>query len=597
MPSAETARFGPRAAPGSGVLARLARDLAAACADPAAVAGVEAVVPRRVADFRAVAGPGDGEALLAALRAAPWVRRCVSVPPHGYFDADPAHLDRVLRDELSPERAYGCLPGELAGRDVALAWCSPNANKPLHVGHARNLFLGIALANLLSASEARVFRSLCLSDYGIHVFKAAAQYLRTGDGATPESAGVKGDHFVGAFYAAYGTGDVVPGGVELSAEALSRLWMEGQPAAVELTRRLAAWAEAGFRETFAAWGARFDHWFRETEEQAFIDRFVPEQAARGAIVRDGEGRQVVEMDDAPPVPLLRSDGSTLYMSHMVAAILQRSEFLGPRADVLMSLTAQEQIPAFAQLARVLRRFGVAERVDVRHLWHGMVTVGGEKVSSREGAAATLDGVYSDLCAEYARRGLGELAPACARGALRLYLLGRPARKPLEFSLEACIATGGGLVMAIARTLQLTARWPVAAIPGHAGPRAAGDGPLSGAAGPPLSRARQAAMAEWRMKLAGFPVAVERAGREADPSHLVRWLAETCGGYLALARPGGDGAIPAEVAGLHLPLRRTVDQALRLLGAREVEFEMLPLGRDAAPGRGRVPAPALAEAGA
>ncbi|HEU0301463.1 MAG TPA: arginine--tRNA ligase, partial [Longimicrobium sp.] len=323
------------------------------------------------------------------------------------------------------------------------------------------------------------------------------------------------------------------------------------------------------------------HWFRETEEQRYIDAFVEEQAARGALAADAEGRRVVELEGGP-VPLLRSDGSTLYMSHMVAAILQRAEFLGPRADVLMSLTGQEQIPAFAQLGEILRRFGYADRVEVRHAWHGLVTEGGEKMASRDGAAPTLDGVYAALCDEVAARVPAALAPAFARGALRLYLLGRPARRPLDFSLVRCAAEGGAMVADVARTLRATAE---------------GEGREEAEDGPP-PRALPQALGEWRMRLAAYPAVVDRATRELDPALLVRWLADVCGGFCALHRAlrGADGAVPAELGRLHLPLRRTVDHALGLLDAREVEYEMLPVERGAAPARrARAAAPAGAAA--
>ena len=494
---------------------------------------VEAVTPRRIGSFRVeLAAPAA-----CALEAAPWVGSCVPVPPNLYLDLTPERLTELVHEELTPERCLGYRANsEFKGRTVNLAFCSPNANKPLHLGHGRNMVLGAAIANLLEVGGAHVLRSCCISDYGVHIAKAVAAYLRWGDHSTPASTGEKPDHFVGRFYAAYAADPALAHG-PISAPALVREWLRGSEEVRELTRRVAGWAETGFDQTFEEWRIRFDHRFHETEEQAYIDQFLARQVQEGKVHRDGEGRLVVPAgQDRAVVPLTRSDSSPLYMSHMVAAILQRLDQFGPGVEVLMALTADEQRVPFRQLASVLAAFGYGEHVEIRHLTHGLVRARGRSLSSRDGTDLTLDQVVDEIA-----RSVGGVASTSARvrgrAVLALHLLARSSDKPLDYSQAECVRAGNRLFLDIGNTLRLSRPQPVAE---------------------PQRSDSTARSDRWLVKLAGYPVVLGRAVSRLDPSLLLTYLGDLCHDFVGLRRSG-------QVAdALLTPTRDVVGHALEIL---------------------------------
>lgn len=520
----------------SAILRRIADDLRVVVVPDEArstTVRVEGVLTHRIGSFRADIDVHPRR----VLREVPWVRSCVRVPPSTYFDPTPERLITLVAEELTPHRGMGYrASGALLGRRVNVAFCSPNANKPLHLGHARNMMLGAAVGNLLELAGAGVRRSCCISDYGMHIFQALAAYLRGGAGATPESTGEKPDHFVGRFYSSFGSDPALASGSSSPPELMAR-WMAGSVTVREHTRVLASWAEAGFDETFDAWAIRFDHRFRETREHPCIEEFLAREARSGRVRRDDAGRWVVVL---PPhgeaVPLTRSDGSPLYMSHMVAAVLQRLETFGPGVQTLMTITGDEQVIPFRQLAAVLRVFGYATDVELRHVCHGLVRVEGRSLSSREGTTATVDDVVDRLAVEL---GAGEEPPgsnpARARAVLGLYLLARSMDKPIDYRAAECLRTAGHMAADLAAALRHTQA-----------PPAEGAGTVD-----PRTYA-------WITTLAAYPTVLDRAATRPDPSILLRYVTRLCREFVALH---ARGRIEAR---LLAPTREVVRHALGLL---------------------------------
>jgi arginyl-tRNA synthetase len=494
---------------------------------------IEAVTPRRIGSFRFDLGASAA----GALQEAPWVRSCVVVPPNVYFDLTVERLTALVCDEFTPARHLGYTGDpERAGTTVNLAFCSPNANKPLHLGHGRNMMLGAAIGNLLDVAGCQVLRSCCISDYGMHIFKAVAAYLRWGGHSTPESTGEKADHFVGRFYAAYAADPSLAHGA-ISPPVLMREWLHGSEEVRTCTQRIASWAEAGFDQTFEDWQIRFDHRFYETQEHAYIEAFLTRQSRDGKVYRDDGGRLVVQIaKDGSVVALTRSDGSPLYMSHMVAAILQRIDEFGPGVQILMALTGEEQVVPFRQLGGVLDEFGYASHAEVCHLTHGLVRAGGRSLSSREGTSLTLDEVVDEL----AEALHGDAAPprgrTRARAVLALYLLSRSMEKNIDYSVAECVRVGGRLFLDVANTLRTTEQVTV--------------GPAPGARGVSFDR--------WLMRLATYPVVLGRAVSRLDPPLLLQYLSEICHDFVGLHR---TGQVSAE---LLPPTRCVVEHALGVL---------------------------------
>jgi arginyl-tRNA synthetase len=477
-----------------------------------------------------------------------------------YFDLTLERLATLVCEELTPRRGFAYLPDPArCGTTISLAFCSPNANKPLHLGHARNMVLGTAIGNLLELAGATVVRSCCLSDYGMHIFKALAAYLRWGAGSTPDSTGEKSDHFVGRFYARFASDPSLDHGPGSPGD-LMHLWLEGSAEVRHETQRLARWAESGFDATFAEWQVRFDHRFYETEEHAYIERFLARERQRGRVHTDEAGRLVVApVASGPAVALTRSDGSPLYMSHMVAAILQRLDVLGPEVDTLMSLTGEEQVVAFRQLGETLQYLGYADTVELRHLIHGLVYTGGKGLSSREGTALTVDHVVGQLASDGRDAGASPMAgtPARrrARAMLAVYLLSRSTGKPIHYSLEDCIRIGTRTLGDVAETLRVSAI-----------------SPLGDRGGPPRARVEK-----WMLKLSTYPLILDRAVVRLDPSLLLSYLSDLCHEFVVLnrhSRPEGD-AHPAPPTGpIGRVFRPTHEVVLHALGVLNLGSDWL-----------------------
>jgi arginyl-tRNA synthetase len=529
----------PSARNPSAILARIGRELAHELHAPSgSVEGsdddlrVAAVIPRRIGHFRIYA---TGSPDLARI---PWIRSDVSVPPNVYFDVKLDWLITVISQEMTPVRQFGYVPDEAMQRErINLAYCSPNANKPLHIGHARNMVLGAAIGGLLELGGARVLRSCCVSDYGVHIFKAVAGYLRWGARSSPETTSQKADHFVGRYYAQAANDPAVDHGAA-SPKNLMRLWLNGDRDVRAITRRLTSWAEAGFDETLQQWRIAFDHRFHEVDEHTYIDSFLAEQTRSGHVQRDDEGRLVAPVGvDGNMIALTRSDDSPLYMSHMVAAILQRLDTFGLEVTTLMTLTAVEQVPAFRELAELLDFFGYASGVNLRHVAHGMVSVRGRSLSSREGTALTIDDAVEELATAISTHDHVACTPARARSVLAMYMLSTPLTKPIDYTVERCLTTGNRIYADVVAVFET---------------------PTASSVGTTTGQNRQHRLVDWMMKLSSYPVVLERTIRKPDPSILMNFIAVICRDLVLLRR---NGDVPAP---LLATVRSVVTHALDVL---------------------------------
>jgi len=544
-------------------------------------------VPRRIADFRlTVAGiqaggtperttgeHADLSGLAAEVARASWIDRCIAVPPASlYVDFKSERIDRVLAHEFAEARRFGLgrdLP--LRGRRVDIEVCSPNTNKPLHLGHARNLFLGVAIGNLIEAAAGEVSLSTCLSDHGVHIASAVAAYLRCGGETTPASSGMKPDHFVGRFYA---LACVPANRVSLERDArelLGRLG-EGQRDAVDAFTRVNAWAEAGFRETLAGVGVDFHAWFRESEHLAIVDEVIAQERLDGGVFVDAKGRTSASLEDARGetalVPLLRSDGTPLYVCHCLAWLIARRRRLGD-VDEFVSLVGLEQEAEMARLAALLRRFGHDPSGRFHFLCHGLVYLPeGPRMSSRKGSAPTMDGTLEGLVEAFERAGAADAdAGTFARTTLILHLLSKGNRRRLSFDLESCLREAGSVCLDVAQALRILER-AEGARPDERG-------------GGARDRRGTARSDSWRRRLLSFPYLLRRSIDELDPSILQRFLACLCGDLVALAK--SDGRTPSELAGLREPAARVVRGVLAILNIRGPDADRL---RDARPPSGQ-----------
>lgn len=404
----------------------------------------------------AVLDGAAGRDTLGRLEADPWIadlrRKGGSVSlrlADAYVDELGALLERGAPGGLFPD-------APLAGRRYAVNFLNPNATKPLHVGHLRNVALGRALAAALAAAGAGVVRQCYVCDVGRNVCEAMAGYEELRPADAPAQAGLRPDVFVGRCYAAYASsvpdapGDEDdPAGREGRvhadrADELARAWMVHEPGARALWQRLRAWALDGQERTLARLGAGLDRCFYESDSFAGVQRFVERGVAEGVLAREPDGAVVflTGRADYPRLPLVRADGFPTEHARVVALFLVEAA-QEPLPDGWIVVCGDEWKAAGAAELEVARRLGgaaLADRVDIA--MHGMVTLAGSKMKSRDGRALLADEFLDELerapeLARIAARHDDALAPReLALVVAQTYFLSRRPAKPIELDAGA-----------------------------------------------------------------------------------------------------------------------------------------------------------------
>ncbi|MCX7031555.1 MAG: arginine--tRNA ligase, partial [Spirochaetes bacterium] len=267
-------------------------------------------VARRLA---AAAGPGLGTISAAG----PYVNVQLDRP-----SVTAEVLDAVAREGDGWGRTDG-----LAGTRYFVEFSCPNTNKPLHIGHLRNDALGESLSRILGAAGAEVLKANLINDRGVHICKSMLAYQRFGGGATPESAGVKGDHFVGDWYVRYHQLSQEDPTAEEEVRAILRRWEEGDPATRELWRRMNGWVMEGISETYRRTGISFDRTYHESELYTIGRDVVLDGVARGLFEREADGSVWADLTakGLDREVLLRSDGTSLYLTQDIGLAIHRAK--------------------------------------------------------------------------------------------------------------------------------------------------------------------------------------------------------------------------------------------------------------------------------
>ncbi|MFN3202873.1 MAG: arginine--tRNA ligase [Bradymonadia bacterium] len=328
---------------------------------------------------------------------------------------------RVLQWAQTDDGALGKSTA-LAGKKVMVEYCSPNTNKPLHLGHCRNNILGETVSTLMRAAGAEVVRVNLINDRGIHICKSMVAYKRFGEGATPDSMGKKGDHFVGHYYvqfdkafmaeyAAYKEGlaeSETPLEKDpyfnsehsaLGAEARDTLkkWEAGDEEVLAQWRQMNAWCKAGFEETFERMGIGFDRVDLESETYLLGRDTVEKGLADGVFLKRDDGSIAFDLEriglEGQKV-VLRSDGTSLYVTQDIGTALKRFDEVA--FDHMTYVVGNEQDRHFQVLFGILSALRPALDGRMSHLSYGMVELPEGKMKSREGKVVDADDLMDEL---------------------------------------------------------------------------------------------------------------------------------------------------------------------------------------------------------
>lgn len=339
-------------------------------------------------------------------------------------------------EDIYGQEDFGQHPAN--GEKVMVEYSSPNTNKPLHLGHIRNILLGWSCYKILQAAGYDAVRVQIINDRGIAICKSMLAWQKFADGATPESAGVKSDHFVGDYYVmfeqkfqeeyqAWQQTEAAKQLFEekhkkdqdektffkdfkntyfneysqLGAEAreMLRKWESGDAATVELWKQMNQWVYQGFDETYAKLGVVFDKYYYESDTYLLGKDIIQDGLSKGSFYKKEDGSVWVDLTDAKldQKILLRSDGTSVYITQDLGTARLRYEDFG--VDRMVYVVADEQNYHFQVLFEVLKRLGEPYADGLYHLAYGMVDLPTGKMKSREGTVVDADDLIAEVIGE------------------------------------------------------------------------------------------------------------------------------------------------------------------------------------------------------
>lgn len=328
---------------------------------------------------------------------------------------------------------------------------SPNTNKPLHLGHALNMVLGQAVANILSSVDHDVIKENLYNDRGIHISKSMLAYDKAGRPDTPGSRDQKPDHFVGEYYAAYNDLVEEDPSIEDEAQAMLRAWERGDDEVRSLWSTMRSWCLSGIKQTLDDYGIRVDKDRFESNTYQGGRDIVHDGLDKGVFEEKDDGSIVADLSDdgLGEKHVLRSDGTTVYITQDLNLAKTRAEETSP--DRIVHVVGKEQEYHFDCLFTVLNKLGYDFADKLHHLSYGHVRLPEGAMSSREGTAVSADDVLEEMT-ELAREeildrhdGLNDVehrADRIGMAALKFFLLRTDPMHDITFDPDASLSFTG-----------------------------------------------------------------------------------------------------------------------------------------------------------
>lgn len=360
------------------------------------------------------------------------------------------------------------IPNIGAGKKVVIEYSSPNTNKPLHLGHVRNNVLGLAMCEILAANGYDVIKNNLVNDRGIHICKSMIAWQKWGNGETPESAGIKGDHLVGKYYVEFDkhyraevkalvekglAEETAKNEASLMQETRQMLqkWEDGDETVLALWKKMNAWVYAGFDETYKRLGVSFDKIYYESNTYLLGKAMVQEGLASGAFYQKEDNSVWVDLtaDGLDEKIVQRSDGTSVYITQDIGtADLKYQDF---KMDKFIYVVGNEQDYHFKVLQLILKKLNKPYADGLFHLSYGMVDLPEGKMKSREGTVVDADELMEEVVntAQKQTEELGKtegmsaeqletLYETLGMGALKYYLLKVDAKKRMLYDPKESI---------------------------------------------------------------------------------------------------------------------------------------------------------------
>lgn len=353
-----------------------------------------------------------------------------------------------------------------------IEYSSPNTNKPLHLGHIRNILLGYSVANILDAAGKNVVKVNLVNDRGIHICKSMLAWKKWGNGETPESSGMKGDHLVGKYYVIFDQHykaeikELVENGMDeelaekqasllMEAQEMLKQWEEQNPQILELWSMMNGWVYDGFDETYNRLGVDFDKIYYESDTYLLGREIVHEGLAKDIFHTKENGSVWCDLTDQglDEKLLLRADGTSVYMTQDLGTAQLRHDDYDP--EKLIYVVGNEQNYHFDVLTKILKKLGRDWADGIMHLSYGMVELPHGRMKSREGTVVDADDLMDEmyLTAKKTTEELGKtdnftdtekekLFNMLSLGALKYFILKVDPKKTMLFNPEESIDFNG-----------------------------------------------------------------------------------------------------------------------------------------------------------
>jgi arginyl-tRNA synthetase len=317
------------------------------------------------------------------------------IGPYVNFFVSKEHLaDSVLKKIHAEKEKYG---KEKESKEIVLIESpGPNTNKPLHLGHLRNILLGQSICNILRAAGKKTHIVNVVNDRGVHICKSMFAYQKFGNGTTPEKAGMKSDHFVGDFYVKYAKAEKESPELEDEIQKLLVKWEQGDKETRELWKKMNDWALKGFNETYKKLKFKIEKEYLESETYMHGKEIILDGLKKGLFEKDGDENIILNLEakGLGKKVLLRSNGTSVYITQDIYMAKKRYDDF--KFDSMVYVVGNEQEYHFKVLFEVFKKLGWSFGEKCYHFSYGMVELPEGKMKSREGNVVDTDELIDEV---------------------------------------------------------------------------------------------------------------------------------------------------------------------------------------------------------
>ncbi len=374
---------------------------------------------------------------------------------------------------ISLDTNYGIKPAKSSGKQIMLEYSSPNTNKPLHLGHVRNNLLGYSVATIMKTQGHDVIKVNLVNDRGIHICKSMIAWKLFGNGETPQSSGMKGDHLVGKYYVEFDKAykkeiqTLVDAGatkedaekqapIMLQTQEMLLKWEANDPDTINLWKMMNGWVYDGFAVSYKMLGVDFDKMYYESNTYLLGKEVVQEGLSKGIFYKKDNGSVAIDLteDKLDEKIVLRSDGTSVYITQDMGTAIERfKEF--PKISQMVYTVGNEQDYHFKVLFKILEKLGYDWAKECYHLSYGMVELPEGKMKSREGTVVDADDLMDGMIATaketteelgkvdgFTKEELETLYQTIGMGALKYFILKVDPKKKMLFDPKESIDFNG-----------------------------------------------------------------------------------------------------------------------------------------------------------